>query len=97
MTDSQTLLTQAKCYLCLGITLGEALQLALLAQIAGGIGPGSTLGQVISTADANPNTAGIIPANPAVGAVFFQDPSITLFNEWKWSPATSTWIQTIAP
>lgn len=34
-TDSQSLLDQAKCYLCLGgISQGEALQLALLAQIA---------------------------------------------------------------
>jgi len=33
-TDSQTLLTSAKCYLCLGVTMAEALQLALLASIS---------------------------------------------------------------
>lgn len=42
MTDPATLLNQAKCYLCLGVTLAEALELALLAQIASGGGGGCT-------------------------------------------------------
>ncbi len=41
MTDPQTLLTQAKCYMCLGVTLAEALQLALLAQISDGTSSGA--------------------------------------------------------
>jgi hypothetical protein len=36
MTDPQTLLANAKCYICLGVSLYEALQLALLDQIASG-------------------------------------------------------------
>lgn len=40
-TDPQTLLAQAKCYMCLGVSLAEALQLALLAQIANSAGGGS--------------------------------------------------------
>lgn len=36
MTDPQTLLDQAKCYMCLGVTLAEALELALLDQISSG-------------------------------------------------------------
>lgn len=35
-TDTNTLLAQAKCYLCLGISMAEALQLAMLADIASG-------------------------------------------------------------
>lgn len=38
MTDPATLLQEAKCYICLGISQFEALQLALLAQIANGGG-----------------------------------------------------------
>jgi len=41
-TDPQTLFAQAKCYLCLGITMAEALQLALLADIANGGGSGAS-------------------------------------------------------
>jgi hypothetical protein len=48
MADPQTLLTNAKCYLCLGITLAEALQLALLDQISSGGGGGGGVGSVLS-------------------------------------------------
>lgn len=53
--------------------------------------------QIISTVDANPNTALIVPGNTQAGAIFYQDVSITLYNEWKWSIASQIWIQTIAP
>lgn len=33
-TDTATLLTQARCYLCYGISLYQAMKLALLAQIS---------------------------------------------------------------
>lgn len=44
-TDTDSLLAQAKCYLCLGVSMAEALQLALLADIVdnGGTGGGSGL------------------------------------------------------
>lgn len=40
MSDPQTLLTNAKCYLCLGVTMAEALQLAILDQIEANGGTG---------------------------------------------------------
>jgi hypothetical protein len=43
-TDAQSLLAQAKCYLCLGITIGEALQLALLANIVTNGSAGGSVG-----------------------------------------------------
>lgn len=36
MDETQTLLEEAKCYLCLGMTMQQALELALLARIARG-------------------------------------------------------------
>lgn len=98
-TDAQTLLSEAKCYICLGITMGEALQLALLAQIASGGGGGGGGGsiQLISTIAADPNAVGIVPADPTKAAEFYQDPSITLFNRWSWSVVGQTWFQTISP
>lgn len=53
--------------------------------------------QILSTVDANPNTALIVPGNLAGGAIFYQDPSITLYNEWKWSITNQIWVQTTAP
>lgn len=94
MTDPQTLLTNAKCYLCLGITLAEALELALLDQTFSAVGSG---GLVYTASYADPNAAGLVPFNPAQGALFYQDPSITLYNEWKWSPLGQIWYQTVAP
>lgn len=96
MTDPQTLLDQAKCYMCLGVTLAEALELALLAQIVSG-GSSASIAQVISTTAADPNAAGIVPSDPTKGAIFYQDTNITLFNEWRWSVQAQTWKQTIAP
>lgn len=60
-TDPQTLLTQAKCYMCLGVSLAEALQLALLADIVtnGSTGGGSGSGVVIGAGVPQPNTFGV--------------------------------------
>lgn len=33
-TDAQTLVTQARCYLCNGVTLFQAMKLSLLAQVS---------------------------------------------------------------
>jgi len=94
MTDAQTLLTSAKCYLCLGITMGEALQLALLAQIATGGSSGTNVQQTFSTADANPNTAGITPVNTSIANWFYQDPGNGgNLNVWYWSIKNQTWVQ----
>jgi hypothetical protein len=53
--------------------------------------------QTYSTSDADPNAAGIVPADKSSPAIFYQDPEITLFNEWKWSVSSQVWVQTIAP
>lgn len=53
--------------------------------------------QIYTTTDSNPNTAGIVPTNPAIAAEFYQDPSITLYNVWRWSITNQTWIQVEAP
>lgn len=98
-TDSQTLLTQAKCYLCLGITLGEALQLALLAQISSGGGSASSGTNDISTTDADPNAAGLVPSSPNSASTFYQDPAVAggEFNVWRWSPTLHVWKQFSSP
>ena len=94
MTDSQTLLTQAKCYLCLGITLGEALELALLAQISSS-SAAATGTNDISTTDADPNAAGLVPPFPNSASTFYQDPAVAggEFNVWRWSPTLHVWKQ----
>jgi hypothetical protein len=51
-TDAQTLLSEAKCYICLGVSLAEALELALLAQIVNGGGGGGGGTSVTSGAGA---------------------------------------------
>jgi len=93
----QALLNQAKCYQCAGqLSAFQLFELALLAQIAEQTG-GIAADQVISTSDANPNTAGIVPDNPTKGAEFYQDPAIANLNFWKWSISTQTWIQYSSP
>lgn len=94
-TDANTLLAEAKCYLCLGITLAEALQLALLAQIAAGGGTGgSGVQQVYSSAAADPNVAGVVPTNTAIGNWFYQDPGAGgVLNVWYWSITNQNWVQ----
>jgi hypothetical protein len=71
-TDSQTLLSQAKCYLCLGITIGEALQLALLAQIAGsgGTGGNAQLTSGIGAPTATPSTSPALYIDENTGTLY---------------------------
>jgi hypothetical protein len=53
--------------------------------------------QIISTADLNPNTAGIIPAAPTAGAIWYQIPSAgTGTNQWTWDINLTVWRQTSA-
>lgn len=93
-TDAQTLLTQAKCYMCLGVTMAEALQLALLAQIASGGSSGTNVQQVFSTSNADPNAAGIVPTNTAIGNWWYQDPGAGgVLNVWYWSIKNQNWAQ----
>lgn len=53
--------------------------------------------QVITSSDADPNAAGILPADQTKGAIFQQDPSLTRYNTWKWSVIDLTWLQTEMP
>jgi hypothetical protein len=92
-TDAQTLLSQAKCYVCLGITIGEALQLALLAQIVNG-GSSSGFQQAYTSGDSNPNTAHIVPANTTIANWWYQDPGAGgILNVWYWSVVNQSWSQ----
>jgi hypothetical protein len=61
------------------------------------IGAGGSGMQVLSTGDANPNTASIVPALPANPAIWFQTPSVTVFNIWLWDVPTQKWIQYSSP
>lgn len=97
-TDPQSLLALAKCYQCAGqLSTYQAFEIALLAMIAQNGGSGGGSSQVISTSDADPNTAGIVPADPTKGAEFYQDPAIANYNIWKWSISAQTWIQFSSP
>lgn len=93
-TDANSLLAQAKCYLCLGVTMAEALQLALLAQIATGGASGTNAQQTYTSLAADPNAAGIVPVNGNIGNWFYQDPAVgTGTNVWEWSVTKQNWSQ----
>lgn len=81
MTDPQTLLANAKCYLCLGITLAEALQLALLDTIS--TAGGSSQFAIGTT---NPVAA---PAITNAPAQFFNTATGFTFN---WDIGSQSWI-----
>ena len=51
--------------------------------------------QIISTSDADPNVASIVPGNLQAGAIFYQDG--TVWNEWRWSKTNQNWMQKDAP
>lgn len=94
MTDPQTLFSQAQCYVCLGISISEALQIALLAQIASGGGTGTGGNNNLTTSDANPNTAGLVPPDQTKASWFYQDPaSGSGTNVWTWSVTNKNWTQ----
>lgn len=46
---------------------------------------------------ADPNVHGLVPDDPTQGAAYYQDPDITLYNEWKWSFTRHLWFQTSTP
>lgn len=46
---------------------------------------------------ADPNVAGLVPDDPTHGAYFYQDPSITVYNEWIWSVVNQLWYQKSSP
>lgn len=75
----------------------RALILQLLCDIKTNGTGGSGSIQVYTDTYADPATAGLTPDDPTVAAIFYQDPAITLYNEWKWSVSAQAWYQTIAP
>ena len=50
------------------------------------------MAQVIAAADADPNVAVVMPDNPLLGALYYQEP-ISLLNLWLWSVADQQWYQ----
>jgi hypothetical protein len=95
--DPNQLVTAAKCFQCLSEQQLQMVITYLLCQISGG-GSGSVI-QTISTVDADPNAAGIVPADKTKAALFYQDPSVSggIFNVWHWSVTNQTWVQYSSP
>lgn len=89
--DSQILLEEAKCYLCLGISLPEALRLALLSRIAENGSGSSGSGQLYTGAFLDPN-GNVTPDNPTIANEYYQDINPPL-NVWKWSVTDQVWYQ----
>ena len=72
--------------------LSRAVILQLLCNIS--TGGSSASQQIYSTADLNPNTASIVPADQTKGAQWYQDPALgTGTNVWYWSTSTKVWVQ----
>lgn len=100
--DPNQLLESARCFQCLSHKELQQVIAYLLCQISisGGGGGGGI--QVISTVDANPNLAGLVPTDPTKGAIFYQDPSVSggIYNVWHWSTTgatANTWVQYSSP
>lgn len=83
-SDPQTLLENAKCFICLGVSQAEALQLALLDEISGGGGGGGNA-QLVTYTSAPPAN----PANTANPAIAY-DPTGNL-PTLGWNVNTQTW------
>ena len=94
-TDAASLLASANvaCYNC--NFSWPLLELALLQVIAQNIGSGG--GGSIQTVvgfPQNPNTGAIVPANPAIGAIYYQDPIAgTGTDVWLWGVVQQRWSQ----
>lgn len=90
MTDPKTLLTQAQCYICLGISIGEALQLALLAQVVAngstGGGGGVVGSQIVAYLGASPVAPPPDPTKPAIA--YSNDGSSAVFG---WNVGAGIW------
>lgn len=83
-TSAQSLIAQASCYLCLGITAAEAMELVLLSMIAGGAAPATTC---MSSGNGPP------AGNPGCTvAIYFDESAPPNLGFWAW---TGTWNQVI--
>jgi len=60
-------------------------------------GGGTSIAQVIISNADNPNDASIVPDDPSLGAIFYQDPDAAPYNLWYWSVAQGAWVQLISP
>lgn len=99
--DPNELVAAAKCFQCLSNQQLQMVITYLLCQISTGSASGGTI-QVISTVDADPNAAHLVPADATKGAIFYQDPSVAggIFNVWHWSTTgatANTWVQYSSP
>lgn len=73
VTDPQTLLAQAQCYVCQGVSLAQALELALLAQIANASG-----GSVTPNVTSGSGPPAFTPSTPA--AIYFDENTGAQYN-----------------
>ena len=74
MTDPQTLFDEAQCYICQGVSLAQALELALLARIANGAGGAGN--QILS---GNGSPVGVVVPTTTV-AIYFDQNDGTQYN-----------------
>jgi hypothetical protein len=99
--DPNQLVSAAKCFQCLSEQQLQMVIAYLLCQIMQSSGSGGSI-QVITTTDADPNVAVIVPADKTKGAIFYQDPSVAggIYNVWHWSTTgatINTWVQYSSP
>lgn len=62
-----------------------------------GGGGGGAARAIYTDTYTDPNVAGLVPTDPTHGATFYQDPSITLYNQWNWSVSQQKWYQWSSP
>lgn len=82
------------CLTCLGQK--ELLALAVQALMTLSDSAVGANGSVYTGPYDNPN-GNVTPLDTAHGAIYYQHPSITLYNQWDWDVPTQAWIQVIAP
>ena len=93
--DLNTLMQSGKCF-C-GVTRNpfEIVKLQLLCNIASAV-TGGVAFQIYDGTWADPN-GNVTPTNTALPAIYYQNPSVTIYNVWFWNAATASWNQFSAP
>lgn len=89
MATPQELIDESECYLCLpGVSQADAIELALLNQIATALSGGVTAQQVYQDSFADPN-GNLTPDDPTKAALYYPDGSGTTF---QWDVPSQQWL-----
>lgn len=93
-----TLIDQAKCFQSLSKKELQVVIAQLLCNINASGGGSGAPRAVFEGVAATPTLAGFDPPpDPTHGAIYYQDPSITLYNQWTWSVSQQKWYQWSSP